>query len=101
MLPKLWILYELVLILFLIVSHRQILLGEPILILSNSPAKGSNIVLQAASLLTPLKYGGDARPYFTIYDYDYGHFLEVFRNQVCPDVSAYFSNSCSLEQGCH
>lgn len=69
MLPKLWILYEL------------ILLGEPILILSNSPAKGSNIVLQAASLLTPLKYGGDARPYFTIYDYDYGHFLEVFRNQ--------------------
>lgn len=47
-----------------------VLCGEAILIQSPSPITCSRLVLASLSLISPLKYHGDYRPYFTIYDPD-------------------------------
>lgn len=56
---KLWLLWELVLI------------GEPLLVMSPSPPQCSDAVLGLVSLISPLRYCGDYRPYFTIHDSDF------------------------------
>jgi len=56
---KLWLLWELVLV------------GEPLLVMSPSPAQCSDAVLGLVSLISPLPYSGDYRPYFTIHDSDF------------------------------
>lgn len=48
-----------------------VLLGEPLLVISPSPEETSMTVLCIASLIAPLNYSGDFRPYFTIYDSDF------------------------------
>ena len=58
-LKHLWTLWEIV------------LLGEPLLVISPSPEEASLTVLSVASLISPLSYSGDFRPYFTIYDSDF------------------------------
>jgi len=50
--------------------------GEPILVLAPSPDRCSQAVLAIASLIAPIAYRGDFRPYFTIYDSD---FMEICR----------------------
>jgi hypothetical protein len=57
-LDELWTLWELV------------LLGEPILVKSSSPRFCSKAVFALIDLITPLRYGGDFRPYNTIHDPD-------------------------------
>uniref|UniRef100_A0A6B2L0S0 UDENN domain-containing protein n=1 Tax=Arcella intermedia TaxID=1963864 RepID=A0A6B2L0S0_9EUKA len=66
---KLWTLWELV------------ILCEPILIISPSPQKSSDAVLALISLIHPLNYSGDFRPYFTIHDPDYNVFVDVCRGE--------------------
>jgi len=66
---KLWILWEL------------ILLCEPIIIVSPSPQRSSDTILALVSLIYPLNYSGDYRPYFTIHDPDYTTLSELFRNE--------------------
>lgn len=56
---KLWTLWEI------------ILLGEPLLIVSPTPAECSLTVLCLVSLISPLTYSGDHRPYFTLHDSDF------------------------------
>lgn len=56
---KLWLLWELV------------LTGEPLLIVSPSPPQCSDAVIGLVSLISPLRYCGDYRPYFTIHDSDF------------------------------
>jgi len=56
---KLWLLWELV------------LTGEPLLIVSPSPPQCSDAVIGMVSLISPLRYCGDYRPYFTIHDSDF------------------------------
>lgn len=58
-LPKLWLLWELV------------LTGEPLLLLAPHPTICSDAVLGLVSLISPLTYGGDFRPFFTIHDTDF------------------------------
>lgn len=53
-----------------------VLLSEPILILSPNPTLSSNAVLSLVSLISPLEYQGDFRPYFTIHDQDFKSFSE-------------------------
>mmetsp|Transcript_21539 Transcript_21539/g.40218 ORF Transcript_21539/g.40218 Transcript_21539/m.40218 type:complete len:793 (-) Transcript_21539:824-3202(-) len=45
--------------------------GEPIIVLAPTPDRCSQAVLAIASLVAPMQYGGDYRPYFTIYDSDF------------------------------
>ncbi|RKP04270.1 hypothetical protein CXG81DRAFT_23046 [Caulochytrium protostelioides] len=54
----LWTLWELV------------LLGEPVLVLADTPGGCSQVVHALVELVKPLPFGGDYRPYFTIQDAD-------------------------------
>ena len=47
------------------------LLGEPLLIMADLPNVTSSAVLALISLISPLTYLGDYRPYFTIFDPDF------------------------------
>ncbi|EGG15703.1 hypothetical protein DFA_10545 [Cavenderia fasciculata] len=59
---KLWMLWEMV------------LLNHPIIVMSPSPPISSDCVLALISLISPLNYTGDYRPYFTIHDPDFQKF---------------------------
>jgi hypothetical protein len=50
------------------------LAGQPVLVLAPTPDRCSQAVLAIASLIAPIQYCGDYRPYFTIYDPD---FMEI------------------------
>eukprot|EP00697_Spironema_sp_BW2_P015078 gnl/Spiro4/5810_TR2964_c0_g1_i1.p1 gnl/Spiro4/5810_TR2964_c0_g1~~gnl/Spiro4/5810_TR2964_c0_g1_i1.p1 ORF type:complete len:560 (+),score=107.81 gnl/Spiro4/5810_TR2964_c0_g1_i1:201-1880(+) len=56
---QLWVLWEIVLV------------GEPLFVLAPSPSRVSETVLAIASLISPILYNGDVRPYFTIHDPDF------------------------------
>eukprot|EP00164_Ancoracysta_twista_P005295 GFYU01007249.1.p1 GENE.GFYU01007249.1~~GFYU01007249.1.p1 ORF type:complete len:759 (+),score=92.09 GFYU01007249.1:60-2336(+) len=59
LLNKLWILWELV------------LMGQPVLVLSPTPSQCADAVLALVSLISPLPFFGDYRPYFTIHDTEF------------------------------
>eukprot|EP00039_Didymoeca_costata_P006971 m.95051 g.95051 ORF g.95051 m.95051 type:complete len:649 (+) comp13474_c0_seq1:417-2363(+) len=46
------------------------LTAEPVIIRASNPRASSELVLALVSLIAPLKYMGDFRPYFTIHDKD-------------------------------
>ena len=46
--------------------------GEAVLVVAPTPAEASNAVLALVSLVAPLPYAGEFRPYFTLYDRDCG-----------------------------
>ncbi|EAR85516.2 polarity axis stabilization protein (macronuclear) [Tetrahymena thermophila SB210] len=48
-----------------------VLTNQPLLIVADSPEECSELVFGAISLISPLEYVGDYRPYFTIYDLEY------------------------------
>ncbi len=58
-LSELWTLWEIV------------LCGESLLVVGQTPEQTSNVVLSLVSLVLPLRYGGEYRPYFTIHDSDF------------------------------
>jgi hypothetical protein len=53
------------------------LAGEPVMVISQSPEVCTRAVLGIMSLIAPVIYGGDYRPYFTIYDPDFKHYQEL------------------------
>lgn len=55
----LWTLWELV------------LLNKPIMVVGDTPAMVSNSVLGIISLISPLEYVSDYKPYMTVYDDDF------------------------------
>ena len=64
-LHNLWYLWELT------------LTGAPLIVLTRSPASSSSAVLALLSLLSPIEYRGDYRPYFTIYSADFKHYSQL------------------------
>ena len=48
-----------------------VLTGEPLLVYGPRPDIVSRAVLALASLIAPVHYGGDVRPYMTIHDPDF------------------------------
>ena len=64
-LHNLWYLWELT------------LTGAPLLVLTRSPASSSSAVLALLSLISPIEYRGDYRPYFTIYSADFKHYSQL------------------------
>lgn len=48
-----------------------VLFETPILVLSDTPDVCSQVIIALESLISPLTYVGDVRPYFTIYDQDF------------------------------
>ena len=62
-----------------ILPHLQILweltlLNEPLVLIANHPVASSECVLAILSLIQPLRYQGEFRPYFTIHDSEYQEF---------------------------
>jgi hypothetical protein len=51
-----------------------LLIGEPLLVFGQTPEQTSNVVACLMSLILPLRYGGEWRPYFTIHDSDFKKF---------------------------
>lgn len=87
LMSKIWLLWELV------------LLGQPILVLSPEPGLSSDAVLALASLISPLEYKGDFRPFFTIHDSDFKTFsddmtpLPASQGLIVGATNAYFSKA--------
>jgi hypothetical protein len=52
------------------------ILETPLLVTSDSPTLCSEAILLLTSIIHPLKYIGDIRPYFTIYDNDFKDYRE-------------------------
>jgi len=54
--------------------------GKPIMVMSQSPEICTKAVLGIMSIISPVIYSGDFRPYFTIYDPDFKHFQDSHKN---------------------
>jgi hypothetical protein len=54
--------------------------GQPLMVISQSPEVCTRAVLGVMSIIAPLIYAGDFRPYFTTYDPDFKHFQECVEN---------------------
>ena len=65
------------------------LCGAPILVLAPTPDACSQAVLAIASLVAPLTYRGDYRPYFTIYDADFMHISRCHDQLRGQDMPSY------------
>lgn len=51
-----------------------VITGQSLLIIADSPALSSESVLALLSVIAPLTYSGDYRPYFTVFDADFREF---------------------------
>eukprot|EP01133_Synstelium_polycarpum_P007845 gene7845-9206_t len=80
---RLWMLWEMV------------LLGHPIIVMSSTPPISSDAVLALVSLISPLTYCGDYRPYFTIHDPDF-HKYTATRSSSAADESSSSSLPASI-----
>eukprot|EP00048_Salpingoeca_helianthica_P001165 m.47219 g.47219 ORF g.47219 m.47219 type:complete len:732 (+) comp11243_c0_seq1:98-2293(+) len=69
-----------------------ILFGEPVVVSAPTPSSCSAAVLALTSLIHPLHYHGDFRPYFTIYDLEYP--LYSSRATVLPATIVGVTNPC-------
>ncbi|XP_012277612.1 protein DENND6A [Orussus abietinus] len=59
-----------------VISHvhllwELVLLSEPIVVMASSPTTSSEVVQALTSMIAPLKYYADHRPYFTIHDTEF------------------------------
>eukprot|EP01083_Nonionella_stella_P228874 810764_1 len=73
-LGNLWCLWELA------------LAGQPLLVVGTSAEQCSHAVLGIMSLISPITYHGDFRPYFTIYDDDFKHFCNLHDRDMLPPL---------------
>ncbi|KAI9201829.1 uncharacterized protein BJ171DRAFT_516673 [Polychytrium aggregatum] len=72
-LEVLWICWELM------------VLGEPMLVMADSPVGSSEVVAALVELIKPIPCGGDYRPYFTIQDSDFKGYIN--RSGVPPSAT--------------
>ncbi|CAJ0603452.1 unnamed protein product [Cylicocyclus nassatus] len=67
-----------------VVTHLQllwelVLIGEPLLVMANTPQRCSSIVQALVSLIAPLRYHNDYRPFFTIHDSEFKEYSSKSR----------------------
>ncbi len=48
--------------------------SQPLAVMASSPTLCANTVQALVSLIHPLKYAGDYRPFFTIHDSEFKHY---------------------------
>ncbi|KAF1372033.1 hypothetical protein PFLUV_G00260130 [Perca fluviatilis] len=61
-----------------------VLLGEPLVVMAPSPTVSSETVLALISIISPLRFCCDFRPYFTVHDSEFREFTT--RTQAPPSV---------------
>jgi hypothetical protein len=74
LLLHLWTLWELMVV------------GKPVLVVAPSPAQCSEAVTALVSLVAPLLYSVDFRPYFTIHDPDFARLNALAEGEVFPPM---------------
>ncbi|KAF3949767.1 hypothetical protein CMV_024401 [Castanea mollissima] len=74
LLLQLWVLWELLLI------------GEPILVIAPTPPQCCEAVASLVSLVAPLLYSVDFRPYFTIHDPEFAHLNSLQEGDTFPPI---------------
>lgn len=62
------------------------MVGEPVLVVAPSPAQCSEAVAGLVSLVAPLLYSVDYRPYFTIHDPDFARLNALAEGEVFPPM---------------
>ncbi|KAJ3328704.1 Protein dennd6a [Blyttiomyces sp. JEL0837] len=67
------------------VCWELMMLGEPILVVAETPKGSSDVVWGLVELIKPIPFGGDFRPYFTIQDSDFKGISA--RNKVPPTAT--------------
>ena len=75
------------------------LTAEPIVVRATTPYESSQVVLSLVSLIAPLKYYGDFRPYFTIHDSDCPTYVSQTSRFPCAVLGVtnpYFDEACRL-----
>ena len=78
-LPSLWYIWELS------------LTSSTVLFIAKTPAVCSHIVLGMVSIISPIIFRGDYRPYFTLYDPDFRHFqLSAHTSVVIGTTNPFF-----------
>ena len=55
---------------------EMVITETPIMVLADDPKKCSDAVMLVSSLIYPLEYMGDVRPYFSIYDQDFKEYRD-------------------------
>ncbi|KAJ6650036.1 Protein DENND6B [Pseudolycoriella hygida] len=75
--------------LFSVLTHihllwELVLVGEPIVVMASSPTDCSLMVQSLLSLIAPIAYAAESRPYFTIHDSEFKEFTQ--QNQGPPPV---------------
>lgn len=73
--------------LYSVVSHihllwELILTSEPIVVMASSPTDCSHMVQSLISLIAPLQYCSESRPYFTIHDSEFKEFTQSSQGPV-------------------
>ena len=69
----------------------------PVMIIANNPEEASFVVGIVISLMYPLKFMGDYRPYVTLYDFDIKEYADIFNtkkltpNLIMGTCNTYFS----------
>ncbi|XP_058164993.1 protein DENND6B isoform X9 [Dasypus novemcinctus] len=79
-----------------------VLLGEPLVVLAPSPAVSSEMVLALTSLLRPLRFCSDYRPYFTVHDSEFKELTTRTRapcSSTGPTSSGWASPECQVRGG--
>eukprot|EP00919_Chromeraceae_sp_WS-2016_P006428 GHVR01015076.1.p1 GENE.GHVR01015076.1~~GHVR01015076.1.p1 ORF type:complete len:437 (+),score=138.72 GHVR01015076.1:440-1750(+) len=62
----------------------SLIIGQSILIVASNPSKCANTVLSLLSLISPLEFNGDYRPYFNTFDPDF----KVYQQSNAPQSGA-------------
>lgn len=73
--------------LYSVISHihllwELILTSEPVVVMASSPTDCSHMVQSLISLIAPLEYCGECRPYFTIHDSEFKEFTQSAQGPV-------------------
>ncbi|KAM3139484.1 hypothetical protein pb186bvf_008320 [Paramecium bursaria] len=63
-----------------------IITNQPYMVVSDSPTQGSDFILGSISLISPLTFVGDFRPYFTIYDKDFQPIGQELENSIVRNI---------------
>eukprot|EP00948_MAST-09A_sp_MAST-9A-sp1_P003294 g3294.t1 len=70
------------------------LLGRPILVVSPSPATASQVIMALVSLISPLSYAGDFRPYINVFDQDFAGIQFKHDQGKGLNLSSHYSTLC-------
>jgi hypothetical protein len=74
-----------------------VITNQPLLVISDSPSECSETVFGLISLISPLEFNGDYKPYFTIYDPAYKVYQEQYERKVINNAILGVTNPLFLK----